>query len=661
MNQAGGKDSLMTYESVSNTQAVLEKVSKTTTERKIMSTKTSIKRIALVAVAALGFGMVSAVSSNAAITVPTGTGSAVFQPDFNGTHSGGANGNYTVTQSAGAGNFVSFTAAHNVVSTGTMASVSVVVTGGSVLSGRGASALCSTNTAGTPGGSYSSAAYASGAWTTGADLLGTSVTNTNCATAFGTGSTAGATTAANFKIGTPTAGTISVAVYANEVVSGVVTPTLIQTFTVIVSGASTVAATTVDTSVGNGAFDPAATGVNKTVYSAAATTGTAAATVTATHKGTDGAAITNALIAPAVTFSISGVGTISNDGGTTTRSYFAVAAGTAVAPSVTVWSDGRAGTATVTVAVGGVNVATSTVVFYGAVASLVATANYTVAHAGSTTVVGPAATDPAIYVVAKDANGTVIPVAQTLIPSSSNAAVAIASNATADAADAISGWNAMQYELLSTMLSKSGDSANIAFSYQKADGTFITSNTIAVTAGGAAKTYALSLDASSYAPGDAMVLTITAKDAAGNAAYDGAASPAVTANKAVIGLPGAGKFTGGKKTVKTGLFAPATDGDFVLSALNVDGVTYTTTTATVSGSTSAAVDAANEATDAANAATDAANAAAEAADAATAAAQDAQAAVAALATQVASLVAGIKAQITSLTNLVIKIQKKVKA
>jgi len=77
--------------------------------------------------------------------------------------------------------------------------------------------------------------------------------------------------------------------------------------------------------------------------------------------------------------------------------------------------------------------------------------------------------------------------------------------------------------------------------------------------------------------------------------------------------------------------------------------------------TSDAIDAANEATDAANAATDAANAAAEAADAATAAAQDAQAAVAALASQVADLIAGIKAQITALTNLVIKIQKKVKA
>jgi hypothetical protein len=78
-------------------------------------------------------------------------------------------------------------------------------------------------------------------------------------------------------------------------------------------------------------------------------------------------------------------------------------------------------------------------------------------------------------------------------------------------------------------------------------------------------------------------------------------------------------------------------------------------------SVQAAADAAAEATDAANAATDAANAAAEAADAATAAAQDAADAVAALSTQVSEMVDALKKQITALTNLVIKIQKKVKA
>jgi hypothetical protein len=80
-----------------------------------------------------------------------------------------------------------------------------------------------------------------------------------------------------------------------------------------------------------------------------------------------------------------------------------------------------------------------------------------------------------------------------------------------------------------------------------------------------------------------------------------------------------------------------------------------------SDAATAAADAAAEATDAANAATDAANAAAEAADAATAAAQDAADAVAALSTQVSEMVDALKKQITALTNLVIKIQKKVKA
>jgi len=112
------------------------------------------------------------------------------------------------------------------------------------------------------------------------------------------------------------------------------------------------------------------------------------------------------------------------------------------------------------------------------------------------------------------------------------------------------------------------------------------------------------------------------------------------------------------------VYAPASGGEFTIYLDYTDAAAATqraSVTANVTDGSDTAVDAANEATDAANAATDAANAAAEAADAATAAAQDAQAAVADLATQVASLIAGIKAQITSLTNLVIKIQKKVKA
>ena len=114
-------------------------------------------------------------------------------------------------------------------------------------------------------------------------------------------------------------------------------------------------------------------------------------------------------------------------------------------------------------------------------------------------------------------------------------------------------------------------------------------------------------------------------------------------------------------TVGTTTTAQTGVGD-TLSPAGNQSVTVTVAANTVALDTAqAAVDAAAEATDAANAATDAANAAAEAADAATAAAQDAADAVAALSAQVAALISGLKAQLTALTNLVIKIQKKVKA
>jgi trimeric autotransporter adhesin len=102
------------------------------------------------------------------------------------------------------------------------------------------------------------------------------------------------------------------------------------------------------------------------------------------------------------------------------------------------------------------------------------------------------------------------------------------------------------------------------------------------------------------------------------------------------------------------------DAKYVGSSFAAAGVNKASVTI-ANDSASAAADASAEATDAANAATDAANAAAEAADAATAAAQDAADAVAALSTQVSEMVNALKKQITALTNLVIKIQKKVKA
>ena len=84
----------------------------------------------------------------------------------------------------------------------------------------------------------------------------------------------------------------------------------------------------------------------------------------------------------------------------------------------------------------------------------------------------------------------------------------------------------------------------------------------------------------------------------------------------------------------------------------------TVTTEVANPGVDAATDAANEATDAANAATDAALAAAEAADAATTAAQEASDAVAALSESVTKLIAGLQAQIKSLAAVVARIAKQ---
>jgi hypothetical protein len=191
-------------------------------------------------------------------------------------------------------------------------------------------------------------------------------------------------------------------------------------------------------------------------------------------------------------------------------------------------------------------------------------------------------------------------------------------------------------------------------------------------------------DKATYAPYEKATITVSVVDAAGNLV------PADTrANVfAAGGISASQSFTGTSDTltavsITTEVASSSTTGAVALkkvytvympaqgevklswiggTSLAVAGQVAGSATATVvNSSVDAATDAANEATDAANAATDAALAAADAADAATAAAQDASDAVAALSATVAKLVASLKAQITSLTNLVIKIQKKVRA
>ena len=160
------------------------------------------------------------------------------------------------------------------------------------------------------------------------------------------------------------------------------------------------------------------------------------------------------------------------------------------------------------------------------------------------------------------------------------------------------------------------------------------------------------------ATGTFTFLATSYTNAGGSATFSARATNAIDAGSAAgyVTLTAGGTPAAVDSTLAAGIASASATVAFT------GGINAAEAAATAAGdAATAAADAAAEATDAANAATDAANAAAEAADAATAAAQDAADAVAALSTQVSEMVDALKKQITALTNLVIKIQKKVKA
>jgi len=358
-----------------------------------------------------------------------------------------------------------------------------------------------------------------------------------------------------------------------------------------------------------------------------------------------------------------------------------------------VYSDGQTGPSTITISAGGNTLATRTLYFYGSIAKISATQNLKVApingtlgtagaHSGTTV-----ATTPAITVAGKDASGNLVggltSAGGTWSATSSDTScisksiAVIAQNDTADTYG--SGFGHYGVQVSGAANAKSGCSATLTIKYTKSDGTTaFTADPVSFTTGGTT-IYGAALSVTQDLPaGTKGTVTLTLKDKDGNPVADGdyAALAAVATGTITPSSPVTTAIMGtsGTRTVLSGIttstfYAPVTPGTLTLSgAVGAAGsaalagtAIATTTTIIGDGVAQAAADAAAEATDAANAATDAANAAAEAADAATAAAQDAADAVAALSTQVSEMIDALKKQITALTNLVIKIQKKVKA
>jgi hypothetical protein len=358
----------------------------------------------------------------------------------------------------------------------------------------------------------------------------------------------------------------------------------------------------------------------------------------------------------------------------------------------TVYSDGTSGEGKLEISVDGAVVGTYTLRFLGDAAKVTATLVYPIGNsAGGTTGVDGTAvvrantlavvsttkdvtadSDPAIAVSVLDANGWAIPTTAPIATSSNLAVVSTASRLFTDSGVSdpatlkYSAGTFVQHYSYTTLASKSGSTSDLTFTFVNTAGTALVSPAVKVTVGGALASATLAFDKTSYAPGAVVILTATGLDSSGNKAYDGQdvmnngmlSTLSFTKPTSILLLSGTKAKT---------LNAPLASGTWTITAYDIADRVYTAT-ATVTNpaqeaadNASAALDAAAEATDAANAATDAANAAAEAADAATAAAQDAADAVAALSAQVSTMMSSLKAQLTALTNLVIKIQKKVKA
>ena len=632
-----------------------------------MSTKTTFKRIALVAVAALGLGVLSvapssATVSNLSVTVANGTS----------------------TLSSVLGTSDSTTAASVTISAlqdsiGDTVTVQIVEksrpSGSTANAGRLYFNDTTTPTALTTivDSATSNIGAGSKVVRIAAVPFANDVTGVGAAAGSGilyrlTSGTAGAYVGANFSIqldssSTRVAGTYTYTVITKTYGNGAtVSPASTSTNDVSITIAAAANLSTTVASASSTAFINSGTGTTATADAVVSSVATAASTVVATipvmtYNAAGGAA------PESITASISGAGTLCSS---SVCGSSLVLAGTGTT-TLTVLANGVAGVATIKVSTPTVTFADKTVTFYAKSAKTLTASVYN-------PVLRVGANDNAIAVTAVDANGTNW-AGQAYIVASTAADALVGGSATTPVACVYSSTKLTHFCPVTTIATGTAkftviDASTVALATA-------TSNAVSVTVSNAsAASVKLSFDKATYAPFEKATISVSVVDSKGGL-LQGARYSDVFASG---GISSTYAFGSGSDTLtstvantseKTGtqtytVYMPGS-GTVTISAtggasLAAAGQVAVSASATVvNSSVDAATDAANEATDAANAATDAALAAADAADAATAAAQDASDAVAALSASVEKLVASLKAQLTSLTNLVIKIQKKVKA
>jgi hypothetical protein len=635
-----------------------------------MSTKTTFKRIALVAVAALGFGVLSVVPSQAtvsALTVSTptaGTAGAVGAATDSTTastfsvsalfDSGLAdtvtvsfvqNGNFPATASVNARlAFLETTTASQTQVDNTLVQASSFV-----------SAFGATESVSVSSGVYSISRTDAGYAGAKFGLFLESATST-----------------------TRPAGAYNFTILVKQYNAGVLGTTTTYPATITIAAAPAAAAA-------KGAFATAymqagATPTFTSVVGDSVTTGSfVAGTTIGQIKVTNNSAVGVSAV-DTITVSMTGVGTLS-DGTTTGRSFSVVGVADR---TFSIIADGTSGTGTITITTGTGGSFVKTATFFDT-KPVKATATVAKAYIKA----GTTAVSDVFAVVVTDTlgnaikdTGAVVTAAATDTATTVGGAATCAWSAADDAYHcAVAGKAVDKFGPVAYTITATGTGINAAVKVTTSATVTFSDNvaTKAVLAGpatgtpGATVEYTLTLtDKNGYPVADqtygvgsagGVLFSATAADrvVSGWTTAPFAATDSFTAKSGVITSKGVLPIAG----VATGSWTLVGDGLQTLAANAIDktiGKTKVTVTTDVANpGVDAATDAANEATDAANAATDAALAAAEAADAATTAAQEASDAVAALSETVTKLISDLQAQIKSLAAVVAKIAKKVKA
>jgi hypothetical protein len=586
---------------------------------------TTIKRVALVAVAALGLGVMSVAPSQAAHQADTLTLTPVKS-----AIAAGETASATVNST-----FIGAAAGDSIT-------VSAIVTT-KPTSGNGALEFRIV------------------------DSLTATVSTANLSASISTGVTTNNTPAnTNYTLNfvSPTvAGAYTIQVYATTGSGGGTIRSAVLSWPVTVTAIDTKADATSTSFIARG-VSVTGTEDSVTAFTRSLTAGAAvqAATILVTQKS----AITTAVPNESMTVTITGPGSLSSGATTTGTASGARAITVKNGHYVHVFNDGASGVATITAtgATSGVVLGTEKVTFFGAATTL-ATTVVTAVIGGTTAVAG------VLLVTAKDSAGVDVTNLSSLgVVSATTAAIATNYSSTATWSDAKGGY------LVSVTPVAAGSSAlTVTTNASAADTTGISAAAASVRVGSATPaSVTVALDKTSYAPGEAVSAKITVLDKDGLAVADGVynnifAATGISANYTISGWSDTTTVTVASGVGSRTGYLPSTEGDVTFKWTG--GTNLATANQAVAGTpivvsvsspaAAAATDAANEATDAANAATDAALAAAEAADAATTAAQEASDAVAALSESVTKLIAGLQAQIKSLAAVVAKIAKKVKA